>query len=748
MPQALSTPLPAARREQTDTPGPGIHARGAPWVLVGAAVAWSLVSLRAETLGVPYLNDSAIHEQMVRFAARQFAGGHLPLTSWYPYLGLGSPQFLHYQSLPAMLTGLVGLAVGPNLAFRWSVYILVSAWPVTVYVSARWFGAGRWAAAASAAMSPFVLSVTGIGYEQPAYVWYGYGVWTQLWASLTLPLAWGCSWRAIRQGRGFCAAAALISLTMAFHFETGYLAIIPLLLWPFAAGRPVLTRVRRGAMLVCGSLLAGAWVIVPLLQQRAWAATNEILAGTPLVNGYGADRVLQWLVTGQLLDDGRIPVITLLAAIGLVLAGFRFTKDADARALVVALAACLLLSFGRTTFGGLADLLPGSGDVFFRRFMMGIQLAALLLAGTGAAWGAGLLWTAGDRWTTARRAAWPAATPRRGALWTIVAVAAMAVVLTPAWLQLNSYDRLDASTIRAQQSADDTHGAEVDRLLAIVRRDGGGRVYAGTPTNWGIDFTVGDVPVFKYLASRDIDEVGFALRTASLMTDPEYEFDESDPGDYLLFGIHYLLLPTGRFPPVAAHLVMRAGAYSLWTTETGGYVHVGSIVGLFAANRTDVGTLSIGLLHSALAQDGEYLRVLFDRTAGIARPPAPLPSRGDSVVSESDDLTAGEVTATVRMREPGVVVLSASFDPGWTATVDGGRPHTVEMVAPALVATDIPAGTHRIVFRYRGYGDYPQLFVLSGLSLLALLGAGLVRRRRAGGGGMTLHRPPRATAAE
>ena len=52
------------------------------------------------------------------------------------------------------------------------------------------------------------------------------------------------------------------------------------------------------------------------------------------------------------------------------------------------------------------------------------------------------------------------------------------------------------------------------------------------PTNWGADFTVGEVPVFKYLESRDVDEVGYTLRTASLMTDPEYFFDERNPSDY------------------------------------------------------------------------------------------------------------------------------------------------------------------------------------------------------------------------
>jgi len=127
--------------------------------------------------------------------------------------------------------------VGPDVAFRWTLYLLLAAWPVSVYLGARLFGAGRPAAAASAAMSPFLVGATGIGYEQHAYVWAGFGVWTQLWASMTLPLAWGLSWRAIRQGRGFLAAVAAVAVTTALHYETGYLALLPLLVLPLVAGR-------------------------------------------------------------------------------------------------------------------------------------------------------------------------------------------------------------------------------------------------------------------------------------------------------------------------------------------------------------------------------------------------------------------------------------------------------------------------------------------------------------------------------
>ena len=207
-----------------------------------------------------------------------------------------------------MLAGALGLLTGPDVAFRWTLYLLLSLWPVSVYLAARAFGAGRAAAAASAAMAPFLVSVTGVGFEQQAYVWKGYGVWTQLWASWTLPLAWGWSWRAIRDGRGYLPAVLLTALTVALHFETGYLALSVLLIWPLVAGRPFATRLRRAALLLGGSLLASAWVIVPLVQQRPWAAVNEALQGTGEVDGYGARQVIDWLFSGQLLDSGRLPV--------------------------------------------------------------------------------------------------------------------------------------------------------------------------------------------------------------------------------------------------------------------------------------------------------------------------------------------------------------------------------------------------------------------------------------------------------
>src|SRR5262249_20346917 len=149
----------------------------------------------------------------------------------------------------------VGLLTGPDVAFRWTLYLLLSLWPVSVYLAARAFGAGRPAAAASAAMAPFLVSATGVGYEQGAYVWTGFRGWAQRAGGGALALAWGGGWRGVRGGRGFPAAVLAAPLAVALHFEAGFLALAVLLIWPLVAGRPLGARLRRGAVLLGGSLL-------------------------------------------------------------------------------------------------------------------------------------------------------------------------------------------------------------------------------------------------------------------------------------------------------------------------------------------------------------------------------------------------------------------------------------------------------------------------------------------------------------
>jgi hypothetical protein len=692
-------------------------------VVTGVA-AWSMWSLRATLLPVSYLDDASVHEQMVRVATRLIRSGKDPLTSWFPYLGEGSPQFLHYQSLGAMVTGLAGTVIGADTAFRWSLFLLLALWPVVIYVSARLLGLSPWTAAVSAALAPFIMSVPTVGYERGAYLWVGFGLWAQLWASWTLPLAWAFTWRAMEDRRFLGPAALAVALTIGFHFETGYLALLPILAFPFIVPSRLTARIRKALLLLAASLLASAWVLVPLIEFGKWAAINQVLRGTPLENGYGARRILSWLVTGRVYDAGHFPIITLLVAIGIAVVIARWRKCALGRAIVLLWILCLLLTFGRTTFGGLVDIIPGSTDIFFRRFLMGAQLAGLFLAGIGFVEGAKLLATA-IRWLSERVS--NSDRKRKMARSVLLGGTAIlaAVAIAPAVTQATLFDSRNSAAIHAQRDGEAIEVLLITPLIGFIKSHGGGRTYAGLPTNWGMQFTVGAVPVFKYLESTDVDEVGYTLRTASLMTDPEYYFDEANPGDYVLFGVRYLILPSTSRPPVAATEVMRRGPYSLWEIKSDGYVDVVETVGTVAADRADIATQTIEVLHTNLIAHHQDLIV--DYAGSLVRAPTNLrsPSAATSlkapgaVISERVDLANGVARCTVDLRRPGVVMLSASFDPGWQVRVDG-RMEETEMLAPAVVGVKVGAGIHRVVFIYRGFAYYLELVLLGVVALVAL----------------------------
>ena len=77
------------------------------------------------------------------------------------------------------------------------------------------------------------------------------------------------------------------------------------------------------------------------------------------------------------------------------------------------------------------------------------------------------------------------------------------------------------------------------------------------------------------------------------------------------------------------------------------------------------------------------------------------------------------------MDRPGALLVSVAYDPGWHAWVNG-RPAEIEMLAPALIGLQLAKGDYDVVFRYKGFGWYPELWLLG---LAGLTGAAGLGRR-------------------
>jgi hypothetical protein len=176
-------------------------------------------------------------------------------------------------------------------------------------------------------------------------------------------------------------------------------------------------------------------------------------------------------------------------------------------------------------------------------------------------------------------------------------------------------------------------------------------------------------------------------------------------------------------PPVPAQRVRCAGGYCLWALPDPGYIHVYDTTGVLTATRGDVGTQSESLLNSEMLTNERDDTVAFNGRK--ASPPtatqaSALTGPPGHVVVEHANLAQGKASAVVRTDRRAAVVLSASYDPGWTATVDGHPAPTV-MVAPAVVGVDVGPGVHTVTFAYGGYGYYTLLFALAGAAFVALL---------------------------
>ena len=691
-------------------------ARRLPLLLVGVAVGFSLWTLRAELFDVWFLNDAGIHRSMVGWAAQRLRDGHLPFDGWYPYLSLGASRFHHYQSLPHILAGTASTVLGGG-TFRWSLYLLLCTWPIAVYCGGRLFDLEPWAAGVAALVSPLIVSAPALGFEWSSYVWRGSGTWAQLWGMWALPFAWGLTWRAVSKGRTIALAAFVLGITICLHLLIGYLAILSLGVWVLLVPSDVWRRAGRAALVGLGALATSAWMLIPLLTDAKWMTQDEFSRGTFYYDSFGARRVLGWLVTGRIFDNHRFPVVSVLALIGLAVCVWRFRRTESARAIPAVGLLSMLLFFGRPTLGAVIDLLPGATDLFLRRYVTGVHLAGIYLAGIGGAW-------VGTKAMHLVRTRFERVEPAFAAA--ALGILLIAVV-APAAAERYSYERTGAGWISEQRAAESTDGADFASLVATAKATAPGRIYGGMRANKTAPKIL-FVPAFAALLNLDADAVGFTRPTWSLMSNVENRFAAHVAAQVDMFGVRWAVLPSDVTPPAGSVESATAGRWVLWSTGDIGYLSVVDTVAPVAVDRTNLGSRMARFLSSDLPLQGRFPTLAW---AGAPGADPTLGPDGDpttpagSVTSEIAQPADGRFGGDVHADRTAVVQLKASFDPRWTATVDGHDTPT-QMIAPGFVGVRVSPGDHRVLFAYHAYPFYWLLFAFGAFVMVALV---LIERR-------------------
>ncbi|HKY49676.1 MAG TPA: DUF6541 family protein, partial [Candidatus Limnocylindria bacterium] len=465
-------------------------------------------------------------------------------------------------------------------------------------------------------------------------------------------------------------------------------------------------RVGRFALVGGVTAAASSYMWLPFLMYSPYINVTPYLERFKY-DSYGAPAILTWLVSGDLLDHGRIPVLTVLLGIGAVAAVV--TRARLALLSVGLFALWLVLYFGRPTLGGLIDLLPLSDGLFLHRLIGAVDIFAVLLIGIGGAW----LWDLARASSTRTRLT--------------AATAAALLLLAPALGERRATYAQGAEWMRRTQAALDAD-ADARAVMDALRREPPGRVYAGHDNNWGrtLDFGIPftSVRFYNLIAHHGLDAAAPPNQSLSLNADLLWDFDDQDLSHYRLFNVSYVVAPRGRaFPPELRALVTTA-KYVLYAAPGRGYAEYAAIAGREApATQRELFARELAWLRGG--DPGRWSFTRFDYPhATEARAAVPTPAcAGGEVAYQRVQPARFDVLA--RCATASAMVVKVTYHPNWRVTVDGTEVPTF-MASPSLLAFALPAGDHFVVAEYRSTPLKAPLLILGGVVLGA---AGAVSRR-------------------
>ena len=677
-------------------------------LLIAVPMAAQAIGLLPEiTVRVANVNDDTEHALYIENASDALARGENVLDFWVPEMDEGFPQFLYYQNLPHLsvvalhrvLLGTIDIFTVFNIVRYLGLVLL----PLTVFWSMRRMDFDTVAAAVAASGSTLLATNFLYGFDFGSYLWRGLGLYTQIWAMHLSFIALASLWRLLRYGTGFRWTAVVLAVLVLSHLLYAYMMVVTaalLLVWGVTRAN-ALVRIARLAGAGAIALAITSWMWLPYVLARGFQNASPYLQPEKYAS-YGASTVLGWLFSGELTDYGRLPVLAVLLAVG-VIAAARLRASSSAFALVLFMV-WLGLFFGRGTLGPLASLLPLQETLLFHRFIGGVHIAAIMLIGVG-----------GSAIFTLLQA-------ERSHARTALAAAAIAILLVPAVKERLDFENLNGLWMRQTKAAIDAD-TDMATIVGALRDLPAGRVYAGLRSNWGqqLDFAIpfNSVHAYQYLVTERFRMLAPPYGGASLNSDLQFDFNDQIAAQYDLYNVRYVVAPRGLAVPSFLQVLRTTNRYVLYTAPSSGQAEYVAL-----ADREQVSTAA----------------KLFPRNRAFVNGPGPVsrtyirwdfPAQGDRVVSGE---VSGCLSGTLRYERvqasrfdfisscpsEATLVVKETYHPNWHATVDG-RPVETFMVSPSFIGMTLPAADHFVTVEYLSTPSKTPLLVLGLLVIAALV---------------------------
>jgi hypothetical protein len=668
------------------------------------------------------LNDTVMHYPLVAGMVQAIERGGNPFDWWAPEWSLGYPVLRTYQPLAHAIVAGAYFALFKSVSlmtvFVWVLYLSVVLLPLTFFVTARLLSLPPLTAAAAAILSPLISTPGLYGIEYGSYVWAGYGLFTQAVACHFTLLTIGFAYRSIRGGRWLAVTGLLLGLTFLSHFIYGYIGAMTvclLALMPDATPR----RVRIGRTIWVGAIafLVSAFKLLPLwldgsiINHSRWEPAWKW-------DSFGARKVMSWLLTGDLLDHGRLPVLTLLALAGVAIyirdvVDLGKSKDPERTFILLGAALWILMFFGRPFWGRLLILLAVPADMQLHRVIGGAQIFLVLIA------------------ATALSAIWQGLLRK-----THVAVAAMVtmVLLFPMVRERERYLADDHTRGYANLTIYEADRPAIDAAIAIARHRGG-RAFAGIPADWGGEFKIGEQPFFNYLSEAGIPAVSFMFHSMSLPSEIMTRFDETSAAHYRLFDVRTVIAPSDGSVALPQFLtpLQSTGPLGIYAAPGAGHFDVVDVPVAVKTSRNNFYDINDRWMSSDWVDKRQHFLLDFrdDAPAAMERiqPGDPLPqsaARPPPGAVANEHREGEEYQAEVDVERASYVLFKETWHQNWRALVDG-QPVRTAMLSPGFVGIPVAVGHHQVRLSYQPE-KWQGILAVGGI-LIALLLIALERRR-------------------
>ncbi len=439
-----------------------------------------------------------------------------------------------------------------------------------------------------------------------------------------------------------------------------------------------------------------AYFIVPFLLYKGYMNVTPNLQRFKY-DSYGAAQILGWLINGELFDKGRLPVVTLLVTLGIAWAMVK--RSGPALLAILMFGTWLILYFGRPTLGPLLSIFPMHDSLLLHRFIAGVDLGAILLAGLGAEW----IWLRCDYLKTI------------GA--PIIAVAIILVLMIPALRERQQFYAMNRQWMSDTQAALQAD-SDSSEIIAAIKSLPPGRVHAGMNKNWGRLMHWGDVRFYDRLTFELIPALSPPWQSYSLNSDLLWYFNEDHPEDYKLFNVRYVIQPASMPPKPFFVPLKKTTRYTLYQIDSGGYVQFGQITDRGTADSQ--ATLLEGnhaWMNSPASAANQFIRWSYLRDD----PTVESDPSDKTAALINEKVAPGRIEAIARASNDATIVFKVTFHPNWHVTVDG-KEVSAFMVSPSYIGATVPGGIHVVAAEYRSNRMRNYLLFLSAITIaLALL---------------------------